>query len=434
LDVCVIHKQAASKSCNKSKEEISKLTLNIDRPQQPSSTGIMISNDENSRNGGKSSSHQNGRSIHSPSSVILMLFFWGAIGVVSPFAGGSTSDVGSAGAFSAARKQQFSRQGTANVAPHQLYPQQHASSAMKPLSPTNNVATQSSLFRGIATPLASTPASTIPPPPSTDDKKTKSSLFRRIVWNLNPLPGRKDGRWKGGECKATLASRLLFSYVNPLLDVAANRTLTEDDALQVADSQKMNVAVECLTSVYDKERQKSQRDVEAKRQQFQERQASSGSTTDNEAAIKNSKTLVLFWALIKYQRPMLIFTGLMRLLNTGIQAFPAVLVARLLRSIEAGAAEPVSKSVHAALLLVAVLTSKMIVENQYFHDVVSMATQVRGALEGLIFDKSLRLPDGGSGVATKQSLSKEKKALGSGGVRIVALLAGVDGSKVKSVI
>ena len=45
-----------------------------------------------------------------------------------------------------------------------------------------------------------------------------------------------------------------------------------------------------------------------------------------------------------------------------------------------------------------------------------MATQTRGAVEGLIFDKSLRLPDGGSGVLSKKEKDKEQKALGSGGV------------------
>ncbi|KAL3923783.1 MAG: hypothetical protein SGILL_001446, partial [Bacillariaceae sp.] len=246
-----------------------------------------------------------------------------------------------------------------------------------------------------------------------------------IIWNLNPLPGRKNDRWKGGESKATLASRLLYSYVNPLLDIAANRTLTVDDALEVADSRKMKVAVDSLTETYNAERQKSQRDVEAKRQSLQEKYAaqgnaakgkSSSSSSTEAAAIKNSNTLVLFWSLVKYQRKTLILTGLMRLLNTGIQAFPAVLVAKLLRSIEAGTAEPVSQSVRAALLLVSVLTSKMIVENQYFNKVVNMATEVRGSLEGVIFDKSLRLPDGGSGVEAKQSSDKEKTALGSGGV------------------
>ena len=67
-----------------------------------------------------------------------------------------------------------------------------------------------------------------------------------------------------------------------------------------------------------------------------------------------------------------------------------------------------------------VLSLKMIMENQFFHNVVNMSTQIRGAVEGLIFDKSLRLPEGGSGVLTKDTGSKSgekpKKALGSGGV------------------
>jgi hypothetical protein len=45
-----------------------------------------------------------------------------------------------------------------------------------------------------------------------------------------------------------------------------------------------------------------------------------------------------------------------------------------------------------------------------------MSTQTRGALEGLIFDKSLRLPGGGSNVLSKFGNDKKKKALGSGGV------------------
>ena len=37
---------------------------------------------------------------------------------------------------------------------------------------------------------------------------------------------------------------------------------------------------------------------------------------------------------------------------------------------------------------------KMVVENQYFHGVVGCATQVRGSVAGLVFDKALRLPAG----------------------------------------
>ncbi|OEU10585.1 P-loop containing nucleoside triphosphate hydrolase protein [Fragilariopsis cylindrus CCMP1102] len=108
--------------------------------------------------------------------------------------------------------------------------------------------------------------------------------------------------------------------------------------------------------------------------------------------------MILLKALVRDQKSILVLTGVQRLLNTCIQAFPSILVARLLRSIEAGNAQPISQSLKAAALLVSVLSIKMITENLFFHNVVNMSTQVRGALEGLIFDKSLRLPEGGSGV------------------------------------
>lgn len=359
--------------------------------------------------------------LFSLAAIILLLFFLGAIGVVSPFAGGSTADVGGTTSNPLHRQQQqqqpnLQRPRQQSGVAHQLYPPHHQPHAkIKPPSTTDR-AIHSPLFKSSSTtPLsaaaaASASTATIPPPPPPRQKKS-SSLFRRILWNCNPLPGRNDGRWKGGESKATIASRLLFSYVSPLLDVAANRTLTEQDAFQVADNRKMEVAVQGLAETYDRARQKAHYKIEAKRQRLRE----SGSNSSSHQ-VKNSQTWILLKALFKYQRSALIFTAFLRLLNTGIQAFPAIITARLLRSIEAGTAEPVSKSVQAALWLVAVLSTKMIVENQLFHNVVSMSTEVRGALEGLIFDKALRLPEGGSGVMAKQNLSDKKKALGSGGV------------------
>ncbi|ACI65637.1 predicted protein [Phaeodactylum tricornutum CCAP 1055/1] len=128
-----------------------------------------------------------------------------------------------------------------------------------------------------------------------------------------------------------------------------------------------------------------------------------------------SQSLTLTKALLLHQRRNLIVTGLLRLLNTSIQAFPAVLVSRLLKLIEAGDTHAPAKALQAAVTLVAVLSIKMLVENQYFHKVVKCSTQVRGSLAGLIFDKSLRLPGGGSGVTHKDG-NGETSALGSGGV------------------
>jgi hypothetical protein len=57
----------------------------------------------------------------------------------------------------------------------------------------------------------------------------------------------------------------------------------------------------------------------------------------------------------------------------------------------------------------------MLIENQYFHLAVKYATQLRGSLAGLIFDKSLRLPSGG-GTSVSDADGTEKASLGAGGV------------------
>lgn len=220
---------------------------------------------------------------------------------------------------------------------------------------------------------------------------------------MNPSGGKKDGRWKGGESKATVASRLIFSYVSPLLDLASERKLVVDDALEVTESLKMSHSVSNLSSIYDTVRQNTNKKIAAEQ-------------ANNPDAIKQARTWILLKALVISQRRRLIFTAILRLCNTAVQAFPALLVARLLRSIEAGSEYPASKALTAAMALFSVLSLKMITENQFFHNIVTLSTQTRGALEGLIFDKSLRSPGGGSGVISKQGVEKKKKALGSGGV------------------
>jgi hypothetical protein len=231
-------------------------------------------------------------------------------------------------------------------------------------------------------------------------KQSRSSI-QKFISGLNPLGGKKDGRWKGGESKATIPARLLFSYINPLLDLAAERNLDANDSFDVAEEFKMNYSVNKLTETYERVKKKGQKKIEEQKQQ------------PGKEKLKQSQSMLLLKALVQNQQSVLVATGVMRLCNTAIQAFPAVLVSRLLRLIEAGEAYPASKSFTAAITLVSLLTLKMVTENQYFHTVVNMSTQTRGALEGLIFDKSLRLPGGGSGVLSQE---KERKALGSGGV------------------
>ena len=235
---------------------------------------------------------------------------------------------------------------------------------------------------------------------------TETPRRSRILQFASRLRSKKEkpkNVWNGGEKSASFPSRMFFSYVSPLLDLASRRTLSEEDAFEVADNLSMDRSVESLATAYEEVRQEAQKKIESQREM--------GDTKS-----KNAQSWLLLRALLKQQQGALVLTGFLRLLNTGVQAFPAILVSRLLRTIEAGNAFPVSKAYTAAFMLVSVLSTKMVLENQYFHNVVSMSTKTRGSLEGLIFDKSLRLPNGGSGVMTKQRSKEEKKALGSGGV------------------
>jgi len=308
------------------------------------------------------------RKVH----VVLLLAI-AVVGVVQPFAFGSTPEV--------ARVDHIS---TRNLP--------HSSLTPNPSLPTS----QSYIVSQTA--LAETP-STVQEVP-----RTKGGIRRFLSRRRQKNGTTPDDKWKGGENSASIPSQMFFTYVSPLLDLASRRTLSEDDAFQVAESLSMDRSVEGLASVYNEGRRKAQRKIESQREQGGNK-------------FKNSQSAILLKALVKQQRGALLLTGVLRLLNTGVQAFPAVLVSRLLRTIEAGDTVPASKAYKAAIMLVSVLTLKMVLENQFFHNVVSMSTKTRGSLEGLIFDKSLRLPNGGSGVmADVRSKKDEKKALGSGGV------------------
>ncbi|KAL7562243.1 hypothetical protein ACA910_004050 [Epithemia clementina (nom. ined.)] len=203
-----------------------------------------------------------------------------------------------------------------------------------------------------------------------------------IVDNTQPPDAQQK---KANERDFPLFSRLSFSYIRSLIQEAKHRHLEVYDAFEVSEDRKMEFSVNKLTSIHAKLRQEAQTELQELKQQSPEKMVS-------------AEAFLLSKALFLQQRRMLLLTGILRLFNTAIQAFPALLVARLLRLAEAGRSVPVSKAVQAALTLLSVLSVKMILENQYFHYVVRCATNVRGSLSGLIFDKALALPGGGSGV------------------------------------
>ncbi|KAL7551490.1 hypothetical protein ACHAWF_014673 [Thalassiosira exigua] len=233
-----------------------------------------------------------------------------------------------------------------------------------------------------------------------------------------------DGGAQRGESDASRLSKLLYTYVNPLLDVASRRRLESTDALRLDEDSSMESAVSRLESVYTKCKEKAKRRV----QKLRQTQSTKGSSSRKKPSeLASSEATILAKALLRSQKSALALTGVLRLLNTLVQAFPALIIARLLRQIESGTALHPSRALKSALLLVTVLGAKTVVENAYFHNVVKCACQVRGSLAGMIFDKSLRLSSSGRGGGGTTSddgdgaeKEKGKKAsateLGSGGV------------------
>jgi ATP-binding cassette subfamily C (CFTR/MRP) protein 1 len=211
--------------------------------------------------------------------------------------------------------------------------------------------------------------------------------------------------WKNGEYNSSLSSRLLYKYVDPLLEIASKRQLEPSDAFNVPNDKLMGTTVTKLEKVYAKCREKAKAKFASRKNQ-------------------PSESTVLAKALLASQKQTLILTGVLRLLNTVIQAFPSLLIARLLRQIEAGNSIKAIEPLRSAFLLVSVLSAKMIIENQYFHNVVKCACEVRGSIGGLIFDKSLRLSSGSVAPSgnSKDKKKKKKRASSMGSGEVVNLM------------
>jgi ABC-type multidrug transport system fused ATPase/permease subunit len=216
-----------------------------------------------------------------------------------------------------------------------------------------------------------------------------------------------------GEHQSGWIARILYTYVAPLLKVSAERQLESADIFPTPDSIKMDKQVQELERIYSQSKSKAKVNLEKMRSSSaQSKDVKVKKTLDER--MSTSQSLILAKALFLHQKRKIILTGLLRLINTGVQAFPAILVARLLRLIEEGTSSPSSLAMKAAFDLVAVLTVKMMIENAYFHNIVKCSTLIRGSLSGMIFDKSLRVSansghHGDASVKSEKADGKKKK-------------------------
>jgi ABC-type multidrug transport system fused ATPase/permease subunit len=237
--------------------------------------------------------------------------------------------------------------------------------------------------------------------PSTTIHTSSTALRSANSATSEAVPDTKSKHnWKDGEYNSSLSSRLLYKYADPLLEIASKRQLEPSDAFNVPQEKLMETTVTKLESIYAQCREKANAKFATRKK-------------------KSSESAVLAKALLASQKQTLILTGILRLLNTIIQAFPSLLIARLLRQIEAGNSIKAIEPLRSAFLLVSVLSIKMIIENQFFHGAVKCASEVRGSIGGMIFDKSLRVSSAGTVTSSVDSKDKKKKrasSMGSGEV------------------
>ncbi|EKU21724.1 multidrug-resistance like protein isoform q, partial [Nannochloropsis gaditana CCMP526] len=87
----------------------------------------------------------------------------------------------------------------------------------------------------------------------------------------------------------------------------------------------------------------------------------------------------------------LLTTGVLRLAVSCVQFLPPLLIARLLRLLEAGGGLDVRSGYKLVLCLAMTLIAKTGVENQYYHHLSVMGLQIRALIATAVYQKSLRL-------------------------------------------
>ena len=109
-------------------------------------------------------------------------------------------------------------------------------------------------------------------------------------------------------------------------------------------------------------------------------------------------------AIVKMYRKELIHSGVVKFFNTFVQFLPSLVVARILGNIEKQSAavgnEMLIQSLRVqgvwlSVLLVALLSTKTLLENQYFYTVIRTGANIRNAISSAIYRKALRLSPSG---------------------------------------
>jgi len=233
------------------------------------------------------------------------------------------------------------------------------------------------LFLGIISIVAC--FANVPITPSADNRRSIS--LSSTTQSRLPLPQ-----------SLSLLSKLTFSWTKSLMEAGNKRTVQMTDIWLPDDADKMNNISETFGSYYDQELLDSVRLVDT----------GASSLRSVQAFTKNP----LSRTVLKMYKKEFVFSALLRLVNTAVQFFPSLIVARLLRTVDklsmTTVALPLLKKEGFLLsaCLFVTLCAKTILENQYFYVVTRLGASIKGALSTAVYKKSLRLSPSGRQNAT----------------------------------
>lgn len=220
--------------------------------------------------------------------------------------------------------------------------------------------------------------STPPPPSSTADRQVEPSSF------------------------ASLWSRLIFSWVNPLMSLGNEKALEMDDLWRMQEKHSMTHLSAQFQKIYTQELEVAlahNRTDSAQRLgwttspmirtlwRLYDKQVSS-CTVDSISAV-NPRLLTYLFLCVGYFQ--LLWTGFLRLASSILQFAPPILVRRLLLVLEAGVGMNVAMGYQLTWMLVMSLVIKTALENQFFHYSTRMSMQLKGLIATAVYRKALKL-------------------------------------------
>ena len=224
-------------------------------------------------------------------------------------------------------------------------------------------------------------------------KTATSSLSIRVDSYLPEVSIRgKASRSLVKDLNTNIFNRLSFGWVKATMELGNKRPLEVADLWELDEASLMGNMSATFDALFE----------EAKQNANVSGRSLPPLTGGNVVTQFGSSPLIK--AIVKMFEKELIRSGITKFFNTFVQFLPSLVVARILKNVDSQAAavnnvallqHVRSHGVWLSLLLLALLSAKTFLENQYFYTVIKMGANIRSTLSSAIYRKALKLSPSG---------------------------------------